>query len=126
VIVDNLSNTSRDVLDKLEQLTQKEIPFFEIDCTDKESLETLFENFNFDAVMHFAGYKAVGESVKNPVSYYHNNVLSRIYLTELSIKYSVKHLIFSSSATVYGNCVAPLKKHHHYFLEPILIVKPKP
>jgi UDP-glucose 4-epimerase len=109
VIIDNLSNTS-DVLNKLVFLAQKEIPFFEIDCTDKESLETLFQNFNFDAIIHFAGYKAVGESVKDPVSYYHNNVLSTIYLTELSIKYHVKHLIFSSSATVYGNGIAPFKE----------------
>jgi UDP-glucose 4-epimerase len=110
VIIDNLSNTSRDVLDKLEVLTKEEITFFEIDCTDKESLEALFQNFSFEAVIHFAGYKAVGESVKHPLSYYHNNVLSTIYLTELSIKYHVKHLIFSSSATVYGNGVAPFKE----------------
>jgi UDP-glucose 4-epimerase len=110
LIIDNLSNTSRDVFNKLEFLTQKEIPFFEIDCTDKESLETLFQTFSFDAVIHFAGYKAVGESVKNPLSYYHNNVLSTIYLTELSIKYKIKHLIFSSSATVYGNGIAPFKE----------------
>jgi UDP-glucose 4-epimerase len=109
-IIDNLSNTSRDVLNKLVIITQKEIPFFELDCTDKESLETLFQNFSFDAVIHFAGYKAVGESVKNPVSYYHNNLLSTIFLSELSIKYSVKHLIFSSSATVYGNGIAPFKE----------------
>jgi UDP-glucose 4-epimerase len=109
-IIDNLSNTSLDVLDKLEFLTQKEIPFFEIDCTDKKTLEAIFQNFIFDAVIHLAGYKAVGESVKNPISYYHNNVLSTIYLTELSIKYKVKHLIFSSSATVYGNGAAPFKE----------------
>jgi UDP-glucose 4-epimerase len=110
VMIDNLSNTSLDVLDKLELLTQKEIPFFEIDCTDKTSLERVFETFRFDAVIHFAGYKAVGESVNNPLSYYHNNVLSTIYLTELSTKYKVKHLIFSSSATVYGNGLAPFKE----------------
>jgi UDP-glucose 4-epimerase len=78
VIVDNLSNTSRDVLNQLTQLTQKEIPFFEIDCTDKTSLETVFETFRFDAVIHFARYKAVGESLKDQVLYYYSNVLSTI------------------------------------------------
>jgi UDP-glucose 4-epimerase len=106
VIIDNLSNTSRDVLDKLEVLKQKKKKnnhFYWNWLYGYESLETLFQNFIFDAIIHFAGYKAVCESDKNPVTYYHYNILSTIYLSELSIKYHIKYLIFSSSETVYGN-----------------------
>lgn len=103
VIVDNLFNSSIDVLDKIKKITGKEVKFYEIDCCDEEKMENVFIENRIDAAIHFAGYKAVGESVLKPMMYYENNILSTIVLCKLLRKYNCKKIIFSSSATVYGN-----------------------
>lgn len=108
VIVDNLSNSQLDVLKKIEKITGEEIPFFMVDCCNKENLEIIFKRHEFDAIIHFAGYKAVGESVEFPLKYYNNNLKSTMNLSELAIKYKVNNFIFSSSATVYGDQNPPL------------------
>jgi len=102
VIIDNLSNSSIDVLDKLKKITGKDIKFYEEDVSNKKALEKIFKNENIDSVIHFAGYKAVGESVEKPLKYYRNNIDSTITLLEVMEKFNVYNLIFSSSATVYG------------------------
>ena len=103
IIVDNFSNSKPIVLDKLKKITGKDIKFYEIDLLDKEKLEVVFKENKIDAVIHFAGFKAVGESVKKPLMYYRNNIDSTLNLLELMVKYSVKKIVFSSSATVYGD-----------------------
>ena len=103
IIVDNFSNSKPIVLDKLKKITNKDIKFYEIDLLDKNKLETVFKDNKIDAVIHFAGYKAVGESVSKPLMYYRNNIDSTLNLLELMVKYDVKKIVFSSSATVYGN-----------------------
>ncbi len=110
VIVDNLVNSSRDVLDKLEQMTDRHIDFYPFDCTDRSLMASVFQKHQFDGIIHFAGLKAVGESVEKPLKYYHNNVLSTIVLAELAIKYRVQKFVFSSSATVYGDQEVPFKE----------------
>jgi UDP-glucose 4-epimerase len=102
IIVDNLSNSSRVALARMEQITNTSFPFYEIDCADKEALSQVFEAHHIDAVIHFAGLKAVGESVVQPLRYYANNLESTIVLCEVMQEKGVKKLIFSSSATVYG------------------------
>ena len=103
VIADNLYNSSRSVLERLEKLTGKSIPFYEIDITDKDLLKSVFENNDFDAVIHFAAYKAVGESQAKPLEYYRNNIVGLVTLLEVMREYGVHRLVFSSSATVYGS-----------------------
>lgn len=110
VIVDNLSNSFIDVLDKLKLITNKSIKFYKEDCTNYEKMDEIFKKEQFDGLIHFAGFKAVGESVSKPLEYYKNNVLSTINLAKLSKKYQLKHFIFSSSATVYGDQKSPLKE----------------
>lgn len=110
VIVDNLSNSFIDVLDKLKLITNKSIKFYKEDCTNYEKMDEIFKKEQFDGLIHFAGFKAVGESVSKPLEYYRNNVLSTINLAKLSKKYQLKHFIFSSSATVYGDQKSPLKE----------------
>ena len=103
VIADNLSNSKISVLDRIEQITGKRPLFYEIDLCNEQALDHLFlENQNIEAVIHFAGLKAVGESVRVPLSYYHNNLLSTLNLCRLMEKHNVNRLVFSSSATVYG------------------------
>lgn len=102
VIVDNFSNSKPLVLDRLKEITGKEIPFYELDLCDKEKLRKVFEEQKIDAVIHFAGYKAVGESVAKPLMYYRNNIDSTLSLLEVMSEYGVKKIVFSSSATVYG------------------------
>ena len=103
IIVDNLSNSKKEVVDKIKKITGKDVIFYKIDLCDKEKLETIFKNEKFDSVIHFAGLKAVGESVEKPLMYYRNNLMSTINLLDLMTKYNVKKIVFSSSATVYGN-----------------------
>ncbi len=110
VVADNLSNSSVDVLDNIECITRKKPKFYEINVACREKTQELFEKYNFDAVIHFAGFKAVGESVAKPLMYYKNNIMTTINLGELCIKYNVKKFIFSSSATVYGENIAPFKE----------------
>lgn len=102
VIADNFSNSSPEVLNRLEKITGKRFPLYEIDVADKSALSRVFEENKIDAVIHFAGYKAVGESVKVPLSYYRNNIDTTLSLLETMEKYGCRELVFSSSATVYG------------------------
>lgn len=102
IIVDNLSNSSIEVLDRIEKITSKKPKFYQIDCTSLKDLDLVFKENKIDAIIHFAGLKAVGESVKKPVEYYYNNLISTLNLMKLMQKYSVKNFVFSSSATVYG------------------------
>lgn len=102
VIVDNLYNSDRSVIDRLETITGRRPVFYEADVADREALEAVFERHSFDAVIHFAGYKAVGESVQKPVDYYRNNLDTTLTLLETMRKHGCKRIIFSSSATVYG------------------------
>lgn len=103
VIVDNLYNSNIAVLDRIEKITGTKPKFYNVDILDEFNLEKVFQENDFDACIHFAGYKAVGESVSKPLLYYKNNIAGSINLYNLLIKYSVKNLVFSSSATVYGN-----------------------
>ena len=111
VIVDNLDNSSRVCFDRLVQITGKpdQLKFVEVDILDTAKLDELvFSQFNFSSVIHFAAFKAVGESVSKPLKYYHNNVCGTVGLLLLMQKYKVKVFVFSSSACVYGenpNCI---------------------
>lgn len=107
IIVDNLYNSKEEVLEKLETITGKKIKLYKYDLLDKEKLDEIFKENEIDAVIHFAGYKAVGESVKKPLMYYSNNLMSTTNLLEVMQKYNVKKLVFSSSATVYGDPGCP-------------------
>ena len=102
VIIDNLYNSKRDVVDKIEKITGKSVVFYEGDVCDKTLLKRIFEGHKIDAVIHFAGYKAVGESVQKPIMYYRNNIDSTLSLCEVMKEYNVRNIVFSSSATVYG------------------------
>lgn len=102
VIADDLSNSKPLVLERLKELTGKEIKFYQLDIADKEKLDEMFAKENFDAIIHFAGFKAVGESVAKPVMYYRNNLDTTLTLLETMAKYNVNNIVFSSSATVYG------------------------
>ena len=103
VIVDNLCNSKVEVLSRIEQITGKKPKFYQISILDEDKLEEVFKNENIDSIIHFAGLKSVKESVLEPERYYHNNVEGSKVLFKLMIKYNVKNIVFSSSATVYGN-----------------------
>jgi len=103
IVLDNLVNSSKESLRRVEELSGKKVTFYGFDVRDKEHLETVFTKHTIDAVIHFAGLKAVGESVMEPLEYYHNNLLSTIILCETMAAHNVKQLVFSSSATVYGD-----------------------
>ena len=102
VVMDNLSNSSEESLRRVEKLTGKKVKFYETDIRDREGTEKIFRENKIDAVIHFAGLKAVGESCKIPLKYYENNIGGTVTLLEVMEKYNVKKIIFSSSATVYG------------------------
>lgn len=102
VIIDNLSNSKKDVVSYIEKITGKKVVFYENDVCDKEALRNIFKENKIDAIIHFAGYKAVGESVMKPLMYYRNNLDSTLSLLEVANEFNVKKLAFSSSATVYG------------------------
>lgn len=109
VIVDNLSNSSILVLDRIEAITGKRPVFYQLDVADKAALRQVFEKENIESAIHFAGYKAVGESVAKPVMYYENNIMSTLTLVEVMAEFDIKKIVFSSSATVYGlNNPSPL------------------
>ena len=102
VIIDNFSNSKPEVLDKVKKITDKDFKFYEMDYNDREKLEKVFEENDIEAVMNFAGYKAVGESVQKPIEYYMNNISGCLVVLDVMKKFNVKKFIFSSSATVYG------------------------
>lgn len=111
VCVDNLYNSKLKTIKNIEKIVGKRIPFYKIDCTDKKKLEKVFIKERFDSVVMFQGYKAVGESVKKPLMYYRNNIDSALTILELMDKYNVHNVIFSSSATVYGQYAkSPIKE----------------
>lgn len=103
VIVDNLSNSKIEVVNRIEKITGKRVKFYQVDLLDKSSLDEVFALETIVSVIHFAGLKAVGESVQKPLLYYHNNITGTLNLCEVMMKYNVKNIIFSSSATVYGD-----------------------
>ena len=103
IIVDNLSNSSVEAVRRVEKITGKEIPFYQVDVCDKMKLAEIFSQSTIDGVIHFAGLKSVGESVSKPIEYYRNNIDSTLSLLEVMKEHSVNKLVFSSSATVYGN-----------------------
>ncbi|MBQ6825589.1 MAG: UDP-glucose 4-epimerase GalE [Clostridia bacterium] len=102
IVIDNLDNSSSESLKRVEKITGKKIKFYEEDVRDKDALRKIFSENTIEAVIHFAGLKAVGESVAKPVLYYDNNLISTLYLLEVMAEFSVKKIVFSSSATVYG------------------------
>ncbi|QYJ88667.1 UDP-glucose 4-epimerase GalE [Shewanella halotolerans] len=103
VIIDNLSNSSVEALKRVEQITNKGVTFYQGDVLNKAFLQKVFTDHDIDAVIHFAGLKAVGESVAQPLRYYENNVTGTLVLCEVMAEFNVKNLVFSSSATVYGD-----------------------
>lgn len=102
VIIDDLSNSKKEVKDYIEKITKKKVSFYEADVKDKTVLKKIFTEHKIDAIIHFAGYKAVGESVLKPLMYYRNNIDSTLSLLEVASEFNVKKIVFSSSATVYG------------------------
>lgn len=138
IIADNLSNSKISVLDRIKEITGVKPKFYEIDVSDKDKVDKMFSENNISAIIHFAGYKAVGESVAEPVKYYRNNIDTILTLLETIDRYNCKQFIFSSSATVYGDpdslpitetmpvgdCQNPYGKTK-YFIEEILKDKAK-
>ncbi len=132
IVVDNLDNSSDESLKRVEKITGKTVKFYEEDVRDEQALEKIFTENNIEAVIHFAGLKAVGESVREPIMYYDNNLISTIRLIQVMTRHNVKKLVFSSSATVYGVATEmPLKEgmplgainpygRTKYFIEEIL------
>ena len=103
VVLDNLANSSEKSLERVEKITGKKVPFYKADILDREALENIFSKEDVGAVIHFAGLKAVGESVAKPWEYYENNIAGTLTLVDVMRKHNCKNIIFSSSATVYGN-----------------------
>ena len=103
IVADNLSNSSEKALDRVKEITGKDLRFYNVDLRDKDALQDLFDKEDIDAVIHFAGLKAVGESVSKPIEYYQNNIGGTLNLVEAMRDHGVKNIIFSSSATVYGD-----------------------
>lgn len=102
VVVDNFSNSKPEVISRIKEITGQEFAFYQVDLLDKSALSKVFAEHQIDAVIHFAGLKAVGESVEVPLRYYHNNITGTLILCEVMQEYEVKKIVFSSSATVYG------------------------
>lgn len=103
VVVDNLCNSCKESLDRVQEITGKSLVFYEVDLLDEKRLEQVFNNETIEAVIHFAGLKAVGESVYKPLEYYHNNITGTLILCDVMRRHNVKNIVFSSSATVYGD-----------------------
>ena len=106
IVVDNLSNSSRESLNRVEKISGKSVKFYEYNILEKDKLQEIFKTNTIDTVIHFAAFKAVGESVSNPLKYYHNNIAGTVTLLEVMSEYNVKNIVFSSSATVYGDPVS--------------------
>jgi UDP-glucose 4-epimerase len=107
VIADNLCNSKVETIDKIKQISNKEVIFYEVDVTEEAALDDIFSKNSIHGVIHFAGLKAVGESVEKPLKYYYNNLVSTMVLSKVCAKYGVKKFVFSSSATVYGDNKSP-------------------
>lgn len=111
VVVDNLCNSNLEAINRVQKITNKRILFYQIDVQDKEKLRSVFQLENIEAVIHFAGLKAVGESVQKPLEYYYNNLASTLVLCQVMMEFKVKKMVFSSSATVYGDpATVPIKE----------------
>jgi UDP-glucose 4-epimerase len=110
VVVDNLYNSQISIKSKIEKISNKKIDFYNIDVTSYNEVSEICKRYKFDGIIHFAGYKAVGESVEKPLMYYHNNVLSTIILAQVALENNIPKFIFSSSATVYGEGLSPLNE----------------
>jgi len=106
IVVDNLSNSSSESLKRVEKISGKTVKFYEYDILEKEKLREIFQSNKIDTVIHFAAFKAVGESVTQPLKYYHNNIAGTVTLLEVMSEFNVKNIVFSSSATVYGDPVS--------------------
>lgn len=107
IVADNLSNSKVEVVDKIKHIIKKDIVFYKIDVTNEEEVNSIFSANRIDGVIHFAGYKSVGESLKNPLKYYYNNIVSTMVLSKVCLKFGVNKFVFSSSATVYGENKVP-------------------
>lgn len=103
VVLDNLYNSCEEALERVEQITGKKVKFYEADLLDQVAVQEVFDNEKIESVIHFAGLKAVGESVHKPLEYYHNNITGTLILCDEMRKHNVKNIVFSSSATVYGD-----------------------
>jgi len=116
IVFDNFTNSKPEAIQRIKQITNKDFKFYEADLLDRSAMERIFAENQIDAVIHFAGLKAVGESVEIPLSYYHNNVSGTLILCDTMAKYNVKHMVFSSSATVYGNpATVPIREDFPLF-----------
>ncbi len=107
IVVDNLCNSKVDTIDKVKQITNKDIIFYKVDVTDGFAVDTIFSQHSIDGIIHFAGLKAVGESIDKPLVYYYNNIVSTLTLAKACQKYAVNKFVYSSSATVYGENLVP-------------------
>jgi len=107
IVADNLCNSKAEILDNVKDITEKNLTFYQIDVTDVAEVEAIFARHSIDGVIHFAGLKAVGESVEQPLTYYYNNIVSMIVLAKACLKHGVNRFVFSSSATVYGDNMVP-------------------
>ncbi len=107
IVVDNLSNSKAEIIDKIKQITGYDITFYRVDVTEEKTVDDILAKHTIDGIIHFAGFKAVGESVEKPLAYYYNNTVSTMMLVKVSKKYGVNRFVFSSSATVYGENKVP-------------------
>lgn len=107
IVLDNFCNSSPEVVDKIKSITKRDFKFYEADILDEEKLEEIFKKNKIESVIHFAGLKAVGESVQKPLEYYYNNISGTLNLLKVMRKYNCKNIVFSSSATVYGERETP-------------------
>lgn len=110
IIADNLINSKIETIDKIKKITQKDLVFYPYDMTHEDKVEEIFEAHDIHGVIHFAGLKAVGESVSKPLAYYGNNLISTMVVARVCMKYKVNRFVFSSSATVYGDNPSPLNE----------------
>ena len=110
IIADNLINSKIEVLNKIHMITGFKAVFYKIDVTDEQSTQEIFNNHSIDGIIHFAGLKAVGESISKPLEYYYNNLVSTIILSKMCVRFGVNKFVFSSSATVYGNGESPFNE----------------
>lgn len=113
IIADNLCNSRIETLINIESITSKKFFFYESDVTLESNLERIFSNHEINGVIHFAGFKSVAESIKDPMNYYYNNIVSTMLLTKVCLKYGVDKFVFSSSATVYGDNKSPMNEAMH-------------